>query len=96
MKKDALVISFFTIWVLLISSFVLKYLGEVNFRYELTLLSFFISILFIYLVIKEVSKSTSIERHEKRMWIIGIIFMSSLLGWIYIFSARKRIVQAST
>ena len=96
MKKDVLVISFFIIWALIIVSFIFKYLGDGITQFRLTLLIFLVDLFFIYLVIKEVAKSNKIERHEKRMWIIGMIFMNTLLGWIYIFFARKRIISAQT
>ena len=96
MKKDVLVISFFIIWALIIVSFIFKYLGDSITQFRLTLLIFLMDLIFIYLVIKEVAKSNKIERHEKRMWIIGMIFMSTVLGWIYIFSARKRVVESNS
>lgn len=96
MKKDFLVISFFAVWLLILVSFLFKYLGDGYTQFNLTLLIILVDLIFIYLVIKELVKSIQIERHEKRMWIIGIIFMSTVLGWIYIFSARKRIIDLKT
>ena len=77
-------------------SFIFKYLGDGHTQFTLTLQIFLVDLFFIYLVIKEVVKSNKIERHEKRMWIIGMIFMSTVLGWVYIFSARKRVVESNS
>ena len=92
MKKDILTFSFFIGTILFIVGSWLKIIkyNDGSIFFELGLLSI---ILFIFLSIKEIIKSKSILTHEKTMWIIGMIFMSTLLGWIYIFSARKRIIN---
>ena len=50
-------------------------------------------IIFIYLFIKEVWQSTNIEKSEKIMWTIGIIFMTTIVAIVYLLSARKRVTR---
>ena len=47
---------------------------------------------FIFSAILEIQDSKKIDSREKTMWTIGLITMSTLIGIIYVFSARKRIV----
>ena len=50
---------------------------------------------FIFSAILEIQGSKKLDGPEKTMWTIGLITMSTLIGIIYIFSARKRIVADS-
>ena len=52
-----------------------------------------ISIFFILFSVYEVNISNRIDRNEKLMWTVGLIFISSITGFVYLFSARKRIVK---
>jgi uncharacterized membrane protein len=92
MKKDLVTLSFFIgTFLFIIGSFlkILKYDdGSIFFELGLTAI-----IAFIFLSIKEIIKSHRNQKHEKTMWIIGIIFMSTVIGWFYVLSARKRIVD---
>jgi hypothetical protein len=47
---------------------------------------------FLIKAILEVSNSKN-ERANKMLWILGLIFMGSLVGLIYILTGRKRFVQ---
>ena len=47
---------------------------------------------FIIFSILEVANSDKISRNEKSMWVFGLIFITPLVGFIYILSARKRII----
>lgn len=53
------------------------------------------SIYFIVISIFEVANSDKISRNEKSMWVFGLIFITPLAGFIYILSARKRIIKNS-
>lgn len=48
---------------------------------------------FIVTALYEVSGSHRIHKSEKIMWIVCLILLSNIAGIIYIFSARKRIIQ---
>ena len=50
------------------------------------------SLAFILISIYEVNISKRIESNEKMMWTVGMICFSSLTGFVYVFSGRKRIV----
>lgn len=52
-----------------------------------------VSLSFIVLAASEVVSSKTITKNEKTMWIVGLIFISSIVGFIYIFSGRKRILN---
>ena len=49
-------------------------------------------ITFIFTAILEIHDSKKLDGRQKFMWTIGLITMTTLMGIIYIFSARKRIV----
>ncbi|MCY7292692.1 MAG: PLDc N-terminal domain-containing protein [Ferruginibacter sp.] len=49
------------------------------------------SLVFIVTAIYEVLSSERIDRSEKTMWTIALIFFSSIAGLIYILIGRKRI-----
>jgi len=51
------------------------------------------SISFRVLSIFEVANSKTISKIEKSMWIVGLILISSITGFIYILSGRKRIIR---
>ena len=52
-----------------------------------------ISMVFILFSVYEVNISKRIDRNEKLMWTVSLIFISSITGFVYVFSARKRIVK---
>lgn len=49
-------------------------------------------IAFIFSAILEIHDSKKLDGREKFMWTIGLITMATLIGTIYVFSARKRII----
>jgi len=55
----------------------------------------FVSLIFIALSIYEVSTSKKIDFSEKTMWIIGLLFLSTIVGIIYVLSRRDRIISTS-
>jgi peptidoglycan/LPS O-acetylase OafA/YrhL len=65
-------------------------------HYQFSDLFFIIALIctvtFIITAILEIRESTRITIDEKTMRIIGLIFIWGIVGIIYLFSARKRIV----
>jgi hypothetical protein len=51
------------------------------------------NLFFISLSTIEVLSCNTITKVEKTMWINGLILLSPIVGFIYIFSARKRIIK---
>jgi hypothetical protein len=49
-------------------------------------------LVFVIMAIKEVNRSSKISDSEKFMWSVGFVTFGGLLGLLYVFSARKRIV----
>jgi MFS-type transporter involved in bile tolerance (Atg22 family) len=50
-------------------------------------------IIFVIYSISEIIGISRMNRHEKRMWIVGLIFITPIVGFVYIISARKRIIK---
>ena len=51
------------------------------------------SLIFIITAIYEVRTSRYINSSEKTAWTVGFLFMSSIVGWVYLLSGRKRVVR---
>ena len=49
-------------------------------------------LVFVITAIMEVNRSRKISDSEKFMWSVGFVTFGGLIGLVYIFSARKRIV----
>jgi hypothetical protein len=49
-------------------------------------------VIFAMMAIFEIMQSQFIQKHEKIMWVIGIIFSVGLVGFIYVRFARKRVL----
>jgi len=50
------------------------------------------TVFFILSSIYEVNISKRIKRNEKIMWTVGLICISAIVGFVYVFNGRKRIV----
>ena len=50
-------------------------------------------LIFMITAIIEVHKSMRISFSEKFMWGVGFVFFSTIAGFVYLTSARKRIVK---
>jgi hypothetical protein len=61
--------------------------------YPLLIVGLASSLIFMITAIYEVSGSTQIQKSEKIMWIVCIILICNLTGFLYIYSGRKRIIQ---
>ena len=93
MQKELIIKVSFLIWFVgLIAGAVLKIMhhqyGDI--LLPIAVISY---IVFACLVIYEVVKYRNIERIEKSMWIIGMIFFGAIAGTLYFFIGRKRIVN---
>lgn len=53
------------------------------------------TLIFMAVTLYEVISSTRINKSEKIIWIIFIILLSSITGFFYILSGRKRIIPLS-
>ena len=59
-------------------------------------LSFAFYLVFAVLALFEVYQSNKIETTEKIMWTIGLLFLGSVVGILYLVAGRKRIVNNLT
>ena len=59
-------------------------------------LSFAFYLVFAVLALYEVYQSNKIETTEKIMWTIGLLFLGSVVGILYLVAGRKRIVNNLT
>ena len=59
-------------------------------------ISFAFYLVFAVLALYEVFQSNKIETVEKIMWTIGILFLGSIIGILYLLFGRKRIVNNLT
>lgn len=59
---------------------------------KLMVLGFFSYATFLIKAIIEISSSKN-EGVNKFIWILGLIFMGSIVGFLYIIAGRKRFVQ---
>lgn len=55
-------------------------------------ISFVAWVVFIIAAIYEVVNSTTINRSEKIMWVVGFILLGSITGIVYLILGRKRVV----
>ncbi len=59
---------------------------------NMLIISLFLSLIFIVNAIREVSSSQKIPSSEKSIWIIGFVFMSLIVGMIYLKQGRRRVI----
>jgi hypothetical protein len=82
----------------LLFGYFVSFIGAVQkiMHYQFSDLFFFIAFIcavtYIVTAIIEIRQSTRITKVEKTMWTVGLIFMWGIVGIIYLFSARNRIV----
>lgn len=48
---------------------------------------------YVAVILPEILRSTRIDTAEKLMWITGLLCLTVVAGYLYIFKARKRIVN---
>ena len=94
-KEQILKVSFFIWFVGMLIGAVLKIM---HYSYAGFLLNVSVAFYFVFecFVIYEVLQSNRIERTEKIMWTIGIIFFGVITGILYLVTGRKRIVNNLT
>ena len=96
MKTDhVLKISFFISVIGILFGAVLKIMHS-PFADLLLELSFAFYLVFAVLALYEVYQSNKIETTEKIMWTIGLLFLGSIVGILYLVAGRKRIVNNLT
>lgn len=93
MKKDQLLkISFLISVVGILIGAALKIMHSPTAELLLQIaISFYL--LFAALVLFEIYKSNRIEKIEKIMWTIGLLFLGSIAGILYLVAGRKRIIN---
>ena len=91
-KEQILKISFFIWFVGMLIAAVLKIM-HYSYGEFLLNVSMAFYLVFTCMVIYEVLKSDKIERSEKIMWTIGMLFLGAIAGILYLLVARKRIVN---
>lgn len=94
-KEQILKVSFFIWFVCMLIGAWLKIIHH-SYGGFLLNVSIVCYLIFACLVIYEVLQSHRIEKTEKIMWTIGILFLGSIVGIIYLLVGRKRIVDNST
>ena len=94
-KGQILKVNFFIWFVCMIIGAALKIM---HYSYGGFLLNVSIACYFIFaaLAIYEVLQSNRIEKNEKFMWMIGLLFLGTLTGILYLVTGRKRIVNNFT
>ena len=96
MKRDhVLKISFLSSVIGILFGAVLKIMHS-PFADLLLELSFACYLVFAVLALFEVYQSNKIETTEKIMWTIGLLFLGSVVGILYLVAGRKRIVNNLT
>lgn len=95
MKKDLPIYTFIIAFASILFGAFLKILHHAN-ADTFLMIGLIAQCIFIFIVIREIVISTRIKTNEKVMWIVGVIFMASIVGLIYLFSARKRIANPSS
>lgn len=95
MKKDLPIYTYIIAFASILFGAFLKILHHSN-ADTFLMIGLIAQCIFILFVIGEVVLSFKIKTNEKVMWIVGAIFMSSIVGLIYLFSARKRIANPSS
>lgn len=90
--EQILKISFFIWFVGMIIGAISKIMHHLygDFLLNISIFSFLI---FTCLVIYEIFKAEKIEKSEKIMWIIGMLFLGVITGIFYLLVGRKRVVS---
>ena len=94
-REHILKISFFTSIIGISTGAVLKIMHS-PFADLLLQISFVLYLVFAVLALYEIFQSNKIEIVEKIMWTIGILFLGSIIGILYLLFGRKRIVNNFT
>ena len=89
-RHNILKISFFISVIGILTGAVLKIMHS-NFAELFLQISIGFYLVFAALVIYEIYQSCNIETVEKIMWTIGILFLGSIVGLLYLVTGRKRI-----
>lgn len=80
-------------------SFAFQFIGplfkimHLPFAEELLFIGIISHFLVAILAMFEIWQSAKIERNEKIMWTIAFLFLGGLVGLLYVFVGRKRIIS---
>ena len=95
MKRDSVIkISFLISVVGILIGSVLKIMHS-SFAEFLLPISIVFYIVFAVLALYEIYRSPNIETTEKIMWTIGLLFLGSIVGIVYLVAGRKRIINTN-
>ena len=92
MKRDHILkLSFFisVVGILIGAVFKIMHFPYAELLLEISIVSYLI---FAALALYEIYQSNKIETLEKVMWTIGLLFLGSIIGILYLVTGRKRIV----
>lgn len=92
MKKDVLLYSFFVAIFFIIIGAWIKILHK-PFADSFLIFGLIAQLFFIIIALKEIYTSIKISKSEKVMWTFGFIFLNTICGFVYLFSARKRVIN---
>jgi hypothetical protein len=53
-------------------------------------------LIFVLLAVYEVSSSRRLDGSEKTLWILGLLFMSGITGFLYVLWGRDRVRDSET
>ena len=91
-NKNLIPIFYVLSFIILFLCAIFKILHQ-PFGSEIMGLALISSIIYIVLSLLEIFKSERIDKTEKIMWLVGFIFLGTVAGFIYLISARKRILR---
>lgn len=88
--KDTLKFTFIAYFFLTIIGAFMK-LNHISYSQIVMAIGIVAMVLFIFLALAEIYKSTKIEGTEKFMWTVGMLLFSFFAGIAYLIWGRKRI-----
>lgn len=92
--NDKLKIAFFAYLILTIIGAFMK-LSHIEFSSEVMSIGIVSLVVFIFLSLSEIYKSTRIDGTEKFMWTVGMLLLSFFAGIAYLIWGRKRTIPQS-
>ncbi|MDN3676317.1 hypothetical protein QWY90_03215 [Flavobacterium paronense] len=92
MKSDQILApSFISAFIVTIIAALLK-INHIDYANTLLVVGLLLLTTFMILAIIEVTNSNKIDSSEKLLWVFGFLFFGTIVGFIYLLSARKRII----
>ncbi len=94
-RKGLLIKSMFAIGLIVSCYLAFSNIEDWPSTYPLLVGGLVATLVFMGLAISEVTTSDRIEKSEKILWIVLLIFLNNLAGILYIFWRRKHIIPSS-